>query len=94
MAGRSLKKTIRTVRKSMPSRKAMVSATRQTGARLKKAAISLEKAAANYARQAKAAGVTAGKTAKKVSKTRSAQVLAAAALAAAGYVAVRKARKR
>lgn len=58
-------------------------------AKLSRAAKALEKAAATYAKRAGEAGVAAGKSIKRMSKTRTGKILAAAALAAAGYVATR-----
>ena len=56
-------------------------------AKLSRAAKALEKAAATYAKRASEAGVAAGKSIKRLSKTRTGKILAAAALAAAGFAA-------
>ena len=63
-------------------------------ARLNKANRILHKAAADYAKLAGQAGVAIKKTAQKLNKSRTAKALAAAALAIAGYAAVRAARRR
>jgi hypothetical protein len=61
---------------------------------MKKAARSLEKAAAHYARMAGEAGAATKRAAKRVGKTKTGKALAAAALAVAGYAAVKAMRKR
>jgi hypothetical protein len=63
-------------------------------AKLKKAAKSLERAAADYAKKANAAGMAARKSMKGMTKTKKGKALAAAALALVGYAAVKMARKR
>jgi hypothetical protein len=74
---------------------------RQTGparkaglAKMKTAAKSLERAAADYAKKASAAGLAAKKAAKGMTKTKKGKALTAAALALVGYAAVKMARKR
>ena len=54
----------------------------------------LERAAADYAKKASAAGLAAKKAAKGMTKTRKGKALTAAALALVGYAAVKMARKR
>ena len=61
---------------------------------MKKAAQQLERAAADYAKKASAAGLAAKKAAKGMTKTKKGKALTAAALALVGYAAVRMARKR
>lgn len=63
-------------------------------AQLTRASKALDRAAANYARLAGKAGVAVKKSAKKLNKSKTAKILGAAALAAAGYAAIRAARKR
>ena len=63
-------------------------------AKMKQAAKTLERAAADYAKKASAAGVAAKKAAKGMTKTKKGKALTAAALALVGYAAVKMARKR
>jgi hypothetical protein len=89
MMERNMTRTVtRSISRKTRSAKAVGKAT------LNKAAKTLERAATNYARLAGKAGVAAKKTAKKLSRSKTAKTLAAAALAVAGYAAVRAARKR
>jgi hypothetical protein len=91
----------RTARVRKATRNAARSLERQTrGARkeglakVKKAASTLERAAAEYAKKASAAGIAAKKSMKGMTKTKKGKALTAAALALLGYAAVKMARKR
>ena len=87
MAITSRKRTIRKLVREATSRTSKV--TPAARAKLRTAAKTLEKAAATYAKRASEAGVAAGKTVKRMTRTRKGKILAAAALAAAGYAASR-----
>jgi hypothetical protein len=93
--------TSRTARARRATRNAVRSLDRQTAsarkagmAKMKKAAKQLERAAADYAKKASAAGLAAKKAAKGMTKTKKGKALTAAALALVGYAAVKMARKR
>ena len=93
--------TSRTARARKATRNAVRSLDRQTRSarkagmvKMKKAAKTLERAAADYAKKASAAGLAAKKAAKGMTKTRKGKALTAAALALVGYAAVKMARKR
>jgi hypothetical protein len=93
--------TSRTAQARRVTRNAVRSLDRQTAparkagmAKMKKAAKQLERAAADYAKKASAAGLAAKKAAKNMTKTKKGKALAAAALALVGYAAVKMARKR
>ena len=91
----------RTDRARRVTRNAVRSLDRQTAparkagmAKMKKAAKQLERAAADYAKKASAAGLAAKKAAKGMTKTKKGKVLTAAALALVGYAAVKMAKRR
>jgi hypothetical protein len=86
------KKPIRKISRKIISPKPIITAT--TRSRLAKAAKALERAAAKYAKIASNAGLAAGKAVKKASHTRTAKIMAVAAVAAAGFVLGKKARRR
>jgi hypothetical protein len=89
------KKSMRKVTRRVTATKAKaqtISAT--TRSRLSKAAKGLERAAAKYAKIASNAGLAAGKAVKKASHSRTAKIMAVAAVAAAGFVLGKKGRRR
>jgi hypothetical protein len=88
MTARTRRKTMKKVAKSIRT------ATAGGRKQLSVASKALERAASRYAQMAGKAGVAAKKKAKKMNKTKTAKILGAAALAAAGYAAVKAARKR
>jgi hypothetical protein len=95
MAGSRTARVRKVTRNAVRSLDRQTRAARKTGmAKMKKAAKTLERAAADYAKKASAAGLAAKKAAKGMTKTKKGKALTAAALALVGYAAVKLARRR